>query len=91
MRFTIFEQNGVPPNVQIASALVQILVWVAAIWSVPVCLGGAFVGPPIPGVILAVMAAAFFLSGEGLRKRRGWARWLLLALSSIGTLASQPQ
>ena len=40
MRFTLAEQNGVPANVQIATALVQILAWFGVAFGVPSCISG---------------------------------------------------
>ena len=88
MRFTLVEQNGVPANVQIATALVQILAWFGVVFGVPSCISGVL--SPVAffmGLFLVAMAAVFFPALEGLRKRRRWARRLVIALSSFLTLA----
>jgi hypothetical protein len=88
MRFTLAEQNGVPDNVQIASALVQILAWFGVIFGVPACIAGVL--SPVAfflGLVLVAMAAVFFPALEGLRKRRRWASRLVIALSSSLALA----
>ena len=71
MRFTLVEQNGVPANVQIATALVQILAWFGVVFGVPSCISGVL--SPVAffmGLFLVAMAAVFFPALEGLRKRR---------------------
>jgi hypothetical protein len=69
-----------PPQVWGAASLTLMLACYAVVFSVPLCIGGAFVGWHIliPGLVHALLGLALVVGLVGILDRRRWARWLLV-------------
>jgi len=74
-----------PPQIRVAIILLSFLGYYAAVFSVPLCLVGSFVGPHIliPGVVHALVGVALLVGCRGILSRQRWARWLMVLVSGF--------
>lgn len=74
-----------PPQVRVAILISLLLGAYAAIFSVPLCLTGSFVGLHIlvPGIVHAVLGAVLLVACRGVLSQQSWARWLLVLVSGL--------
>jgi hypothetical protein len=78
-----------PEQVRWASVLSFMMAAGFAVFSLPACLAGSFVGPHIlvPGIVAILTALLLCAAANGVLSRRSWARWLLFLLSMCGAFA----
>jgi hypothetical protein len=82
------QNTRLPVQIRALSALLTALTVYCIVMAGPICLVGAFVGPPliVAGAVHVVLALVFFFSRRGLSKRSFWVKWVLAVTSILGMI-----